>query len=152
MAMVIKSSAFGPNQRIPAKYTCDGKNINPPLSISGVPEKARSIALIMDDPDVPVHIRQNGIWDHWVVYNMPTDLKTIEEAREPAGTPGKGTSGKTGYMGPCPPDREHRYFFKLFALDSELDIPAAATKQQVEKAMQGHILEKAELVGTYARS
>jgi len=152
MGMMIKSSVFDPNQKIPSKYTCDGKNINPPLSISGVPEKARSIALIMEDPDVPMNVRQDGMWDHWVVYNISPHLKTIEEAKEPAGTPGTGTSGRTGYMGPCPPDREHRYFFKLFALDTELEIPAAATKQEVEKAMQGHILEKAELMGTYARS
>lgn len=152
MAMKIMSSVFEPNQNIPSKYTCDGQNINPPLRISGVPDKARSLALILEDPDVPRNIRADGMWDHWIVYNMPPDLTGIEEGSEPSGTAGKGTSGRTGYMGPCPPDRAHRYFFKLYALDNNLEIPPAATKKQLEEAMQGHIIEKAELVGLYARS
>jgi Raf kinase inhibitor-like YbhB/YbcL family protein len=152
MAMKIISTAFEPNEGIPRKYTCDGQNVNPPLRISGVPGKARSLALIMEDPDVPVQVRMDGTWDHWVVYNIPPHIDTVEENSEPSGTPGKGTNGRTGYMGPCPPDRKHRYFFKLFALDVDLDIPPAANKKQVEAAMQGHIIEKAELVGTYARS
>jgi Raf kinase inhibitor-like YbhB/YbcL family protein len=151
MAMMIRSSAFEPKQKIPSKYTCDGENINPPLSISGVPKDARTLSLIMEDPDVPASVRQDRMWDHWVVYNIPPQLKTIEEGSEPDGTPGKGTNGKTGYMGPCPPDREHRYFIKLFALDTELDLRAGASKAAVEEAMQGHILEQAELMGTYNR-
>lgn len=151
MAMTIRSSAFEPKQAIPSKYTCDGENINPPLSISGVPENARALALIMEDPDVPANVRPDRMWDHWVVFNIPPHFKTIEEGSEPDGIPGKGTNGKTGYMGPCPPDREHRYFIKLFALDTELELPAGATKAAVEKAMQGHILEQTELMGTYNR-
>lgn len=152
MAMQLMSTAFVPNGDIPSQYTCDGQNISPPLKISGVPGKARSLALIMEDPDVPIHVRRNGVWDHWVVYNIPPEVRNVPEASEPSGTPGKGTNGRTGYSGPCPPDRRHRYLFKLFALDVDLDLPPAATKKQLEAAMQGHIIEEAELIGTYARS
>jgi Raf kinase inhibitor-like YbhB/YbcL family protein len=106
----------------------------------------------MDDPDVPKEIREDGMWDHWVLFNLPANLREINEGEEPLGTRGKGTSGNLDYFGPCPPDREHRYFFKLYALDKELDLPEKATKQQVEHAMEGHVLVKAELIGRYERS
>lgn len=150
--MKLTSSAFKPGERIPSIYTCDGDNVNPPLEITGVPHEAKSLVLIMDDPDVPKNLREDGMWDHWVVFNMPPDTGTIEENSEPDGTPGIGTNGKTGYLGPCPPDREHRYFFKLFALDTRLDLPEKSTKADVEKAMAGHVLLHAELMGTYERN
>ena len=121
--MKLASKAFAHGESIPAKYTCDGENISPPLEISDVPSEARSLVLIMDDPDVPRNIREDGMWDHWVVFNIPPTIGDIPEASAPEGTPGKGTSGDHGYFGPCPPDREHRYFFKLYALDATLDLP-----------------------------
>ena len=150
--MELTSSAFDYEGMIPSKYTCDGENVSPPLTISGVPAEAKSLVLIMDDPDVPTHLREDGMWDHWVVFNIPPDTRTIEENTEPEGTPGIGTNKETGYFGPCPPDREHRYFFKVFALNTRLDLPEKSTKAQVEQAMAGHVLFHAELMGTYERS
>ena len=149
--MKLASTAFEHEGKIPSKHTCDGENINPPLIISDVPSGTKTLVLIMDDPDVPKSIREDGMWDHWVVFNIPSTLGEIKEGEEPAGTAGVGTSGNLNYFGPCPPDREHRYFFKLYALDAELDLPEKSTKQQVETAMKGHILEKAELMGRYER-
>jgi hypothetical protein len=149
--MQLASSAFDHQEKIPSKYTCDGANINPPLAISGVPEGTHSLALIMEDPDVPRDLRKDGMWDHWVVYNIPPDLTGIGEAEEPPGTPGIGTANNTTYFGPCPPDREHRYFFKLYALDRRLNLPAGSSKAQVEAAMEGHILAQSELMGRYER-
>jgi Raf kinase inhibitor-like YbhB/YbcL family protein len=149
--MLLTSPAFVHEAKIPAKYTCDGDNINPPLKVSGVPAQAKSLVLIMDDPDVPKQLRADGIWDHWVVFNIPPHLSAINEGQEPPGTHGIGTSTNLAYFGPCPPDREHRYFFKLYALDIQLKLPAKATKKQVEKAMSGHILAQAELMGRYER-
>ncbi len=149
--MKLTSSAFVQGEKIPSKYTCDGDNVNPPLEITGVPHEAKSLVLIMDDPDVPKNLREDGMWDHWVVFNIPPDTRMIEENSEPSGTSGLGTNDKTGYAGPCPPDREHRYFFKLFALDTQLDLPEKSTKADVENAMPGHVLSHAELMGTYER-
>ena len=149
--MKLTSPAFDHEGKIPSKYTCDGENINPALTISDLPSEAKSLVLIMDDPDVPKHLREDGMWDHWVVFNIPISVRDIKEGEEPVGTHGSGTSGNLNYFGPCPPDREHRYFFKLYALDTELDLAEKATKQQVEKAMEGHVLEKAELMGRYER-
>ncbi len=149
--MKIKSSAFENNQSIPSKYTCDGQDTNPALEFSDIPEDAKTLVLIMDDPDVPVNLRGDGMWDHWIVFNISPDIKEISEGEEPLGVHGRGTSGNLKYHGPCPPDREHRYFFKLYALDKELDLPEGSTKQEVETAMQGHILESAELIGLYKR-
>lgn len=149
--MKLTSSAFGHEEKIPSKYTCDGENLNPPLGISEIPEGTRSLALIMEDPDVSRNLREDGMWDHWVVFNLPADLREIQEGNEPPGTAGVGTNNETGYFGPCPPDREHRYFFKLFALDIELDLPEKSTKADVEKAMEGHVLEQTELMGRYER-
>lgn len=145
-SLKITSSAFSDNSLIPAKYTCDGENINPPLEISGVPESAKSLALIVDDPDAPV-----GLWIHWVAWNINPKTKSIPEGIQSVGVNGLNTRGKAGYDGPCPPDKEHRYFFKIFALDTQLDIPQKGTADDLLKAMDGHIVEKAELIGRYNR-
>jgi Raf kinase inhibitor-like YbhB/YbcL family protein len=149
--MKLMSPAFEHEGKIPSKYTCDGENISPPLTVSDVPPETKSLALIMDDPDVPKHLRSDGMWDHWVVFNIPASMRDIKEGNEPDGIHGIGTGGNMNYFGPCPPDREHRYFFKLYALDTELDLPEKATKQQLEKAMENHIIEKTELMGKYER-
>jgi len=145
----LKSPAFRNNGEIPSKYTCDGENINPPLQVEDIPEGTASLVLVVDDPDVPKHLREDGMWDHWIVWNIPI-LDHIDEDSVP-GTQGLTTSKKHNYSGPCPPDRKHRYFFKLYALDAKLSISENSTKKEVEKAMQGHILEKTELIGLYER-
>lgn len=144
--MQLTSEAFETGGVIPAAFTCDGQDSNPALVISGVPDSAKSLALIMDDPDAPA-----GTWDHWVVFNIPPDTTNIPQGQEPVGIHGKGTSGNLEYHGPCPPDREHRYFFKLYALDTMLDVTEGASKQDVEQAMEGHIIGQAELMGRYDR-
>lgn len=149
--MKVSSTAFENEGTIPVKYTCDAENINPPLTISDVPPEAKSIVLIMDDPDVPVHIREDGFWDHWVVFNIPPEITEIQEGREPEGVAGIGTSGDAHYFGPCPPDREHRYFFRLYALDKRLDLPEKTDKLTVEREMTGNVIDKAVLMGRYER-
>ncbi len=149
--MKLTSRAFHEGGIIPSLYTCEGKNINPPLEISSVPENAKSLVLIMDDPDVPKTLRPSGMYDHWVVIDMPPNIKKIEEQAKPPGIEGKNTGGKNGYTGPCPPDREHRYFFKLYALDKMLHLAPGCTKAEVEKAMQGHILAECKLMGRYEK-
>ena len=147
--MIIKSSAFQNKELIPSKYTCDGEDINPPLEIEGVPEEAKSLVLIVDDPDAPM-----GTWVHWVVWNISPEIKHIGEDSIPAAAgaqEGMTDFGRPGYGGPCPPSGTHRYFFKLYALDTELDLPASARKEDVEEAMKGHILDSATLVGLYKR-
>jgi len=152
MNMKISSPAFEHNTSIPQKYTCDGEGVNPLLEISGVPEEAKSLVLIMEDPDVPKSIREDGMWDHWIKFDMSPSITQIEEGAEMEGISGKGTAGNLDYQGPCPPDREHRYFFKLYALDGVLGLPQGVSKKDVEKAMEGYIIEKAELIGLYDRS
>lgn len=149
--MELKSSAFENEGQIPSKYTCDGENVSPPLTITGVPAEAKSLVLIMDDPDVPPNVREDGMWDHWVVFNIPPDVGEIPEGKEPAGTPGIGTGGNTAYYGPCPPDREHRYFFKLYALSDKLDLPEKSDKITVERALDGRVIDRAVLMGRYER-
>lgn len=149
LALILSSSAFTGGGTIPSKYTCDGQNISPPLSWQGEPAKTKSFALIVDDPDAPV-----GVWDHWLLYNIPATTHQLSEnlTTLPSGADGgKNSFGKTNYGGPCPPDREHRYFFKLYALDTKLNIASDATKPQLESAMQGHILGTATLIGKYDR-
>jgi Raf kinase inhibitor-like YbhB/YbcL family protein len=150
--MIITSPAFQQGMPIPSQYTCDGSNAHPPLIFSDVPQHAQSLVLIMDDPDVPKNIRPDGMWDHWIVFNMPAHTREIAEGARANGVYGKNTGGKNEYGGPCPPDREHRYFFKLYALDTLLNVAEGASKKEVEQAMQGHILAQAELMGTYDRS
>lgn len=149
--MKMTSPAFLQGGKIPAKFTCEGDNINPELHFEGVPDGAKSLVLIMDDPDVPAFVRKEQMWDHWVVFNIPPKMTKIEESASPFGTPGRNTEGGLDYQGPCPPDREHRYFFKLYAIDRELVLPKGATKIEVEKAMQGHILAEAVLMGRYEK-
>ena len=144
--LVVKSPVFENNQLIPAKYTCDGDNVNPPLTIEGVPEGAKSLVLIADDPDCPT-----GTWNHWLVWNIPSTTRKIEENKVP-GTEGISTYRKHAYGGPCPPSGTHRYFFKVYALDAKLDLTANAEKKDVEKAMESHVLAEGELVGLYSRS
>ncbi len=145
--MKLTNPAFAHNGNIPSEFTCDGSDLSPPLSISDVPANAKSLVLISDDPDAPV-----GTWDHWVVFNIPSTTKKIQKGEEPSGTPGKNSWGRTGYGGPCPPSGTHRYFFKLYALDTLLNLPLSSTKKQIEAAMQNHILAKAELIGLYKRA
>ncbi|MBI2650394.1 YbhB/YbcL family Raf kinase inhibitor-like protein [Candidatus Woesearchaeota archaeon] len=144
--MKLTSAAFANNGAIPSEYTCDGNDLSPPLSISDVPSNAKSLALISDDPDAPV-----GTWDHWVVFNIPPTTKEIPKGTEPKGTAGKNSWGRTGYGGPCPPSGTHRYFFKLYALDTILNLQEGSAKKDIESAMQGHIIAQTQLVGLYKR-
>ncbi len=150
-SMNISSPAFDDHGEIPTKYTCDGNDTIPPLAFDGVPSGAKTLALVIDDPDVPKEVNPKGYWDHWVVWNLPADASGVDEGIEPGGVTGKNGWGKNQYGGPCPPDRRHRYFFKLYALDTSLDLPSSAGKKDLEQAMQGHVIEQAELVGTYDR-
>ncbi|MDH3237634.1 MAG: YbhB/YbcL family Raf kinase inhibitor-like protein [Deltaproteobacteria bacterium] len=143
----ITSPAFPHNGMIPIKYTCDGADVSPPLAIGSVPENTNSLALIVDDPDAPM-----GTWVHWVVWNIAADTREIPENTVPPGAlQGTNDFGKQKYGGPCPPSGRHRYFFKLYALNAPLALKAGATKAQVEEAVSGHLLGKAELVGLYRR-
>lgn len=146
----LQSSAFTDNEMIPSKYTCEGKNVVPPLQISNTPAGTKSLALILDDTDVPS--APGGIFTHWVVWNMPPNTKGIIEGQEPDGILGKGTSGKEGYIGPCPPTGTHHYHFKLFALDTVLTLEKGSDKQSLENAMISHILDETELIGLYKKS
>ena len=151
--MQITSAAFLNEGDIPEAYTCDGQNINPPLQFTNVPEGTVSLALTMNDPDVPASIRADQNWDHWLVWNMPGETEVISENSTAPGVTGKNTGGNLAYGGPCPPDREHRYFFKVYALDAMLELDAeTTTRSQLEAAMEGHILEQAELMGKYNRT
>jgi Raf kinase inhibitor-like YbhB/YbcL family protein len=155
MAMRLNSPAFQPNGHIPSKYTCEGEDVSPPLAWEGVPNEAKSIVLIMDDPDAPDPKAPKLVWVHWVVYNMPADTKSLPENAGKSGLPqgtlvGLNDFKKMGYGGPCPPIGRHHYFHKLYALDTTLDLKSA-TKSQIERAMQGHILANAELIGTYQK-
>lgn len=151
--MTISSPAFAHNTPMPSKYTCDGENLNPPLQFSEVPANAQSLVMLMDDPDVPKDLKPDGMWDHWVIYNMDPHTTEILENATPPGAVGLNSGNTQSYYGACPPDRQHRYFFKLYALDTRLEFanPAAVTKQMVIEAMQGHIIEGAELIGLYER-
>ncbi|HUX12612.1 MAG TPA: YbhB/YbcL family Raf kinase inhibitor-like protein, partial [Spirochaetia bacterium] len=150
--MVITSKAFENQHAIPAEYSCHGQDVSPALRWEDVPSETKSLALIVDDPDAPM-----GTWVHWVVYNIPVDRTAFERAvpkteRLQDGTfQGKGSNGRIGYAGPCPPSGTHRYFFKLYALDAQLSLRPGATKEQLLSAMQGHILQQSELVGTFSK-
>ncbi len=140
----ISSSAFQLNEMIPSQYTCDGKNINPPLEFKDIPKQTRSLALIVDDPDAPA-----GTWVHWVVWNIPV-VQQINEKSIP-GIQGLNDFRIQNYGGPCPPSGTHRYFFKIYALDDMLNLPETTTKTQLERAMKNHLLGSGELVGLYKR-
>ncbi|HOO46843.1 MAG TPA: YbhB/YbcL family Raf kinase inhibitor-like protein [Deltaproteobacteria bacterium] len=152
VSMELSSPAFSPGAAIPAKYTCDGRNVSPPLEWSGLPEGTRSVALICDDPDAPA-----GTWVHWVYYDLVLETQDLPEDIEPMGKPAAGGTqgvndfGNLGYGGPCPPSGTHRYFFKVYALDTELGLPAGTTKEELLDVMKGHILDHAEMIGRYKR-
>jgi len=153
MALTLASIAFRPNQPIPARYTCDGEDISPPLAWVDVPAGTRSLALIIDDPDAPDPKHPRQVWVHWVVYNLPAACTGLAEAGAlPPGTQvGRNDWQRADYGGPCPPIGRHRYFHKLYALDTVLPDLKHPTKSQLEQAMKGHVLAQAELVGTYEK-
>ena len=144
--MKISSSAFADGSAIPAKYTCDGSDTCPQFSFTDVPPNAKSLALIMDDPDAP-----GGTFDHWIVWNIPANTTAIAEGKAPQGVAGKNGFGKSGYGGPCPPSGEHRYFFKLYALDTTLNLSASSKKSDLQNAMKDHTVGQAQIVGRYKR-
>lgn len=145
--MIISTPAFENGERIPEKYTCDGPNINPSLIFEGVPEEGKNLALIVDDPDAPA-----GTWVHWTVWNIePRSGGVDEDSLPPGAVEGMTSFGEPGYGGPCPPSGTHRYFFKLYALDAELDLATGASSSDLEAALEEHVLETAELVGLYSR-
>ena len=153
MTMQITSPAFADGQPVPAEYTCDGEDISPPLKWEGVPQSAKSLALICDDPDAPM-----GTWVHWVLYGLPLTVTELAEgvpttdALSNGARQGINDFSRVGYGGPCPPaGGPHRYFFKLYALDTELSLKHRATKQDLVRAMKGHVLAQGQLVGTYRR-
>lgn len=153
--MLLESPAFADGKSIPSKYTCQGEDIPPELRWSNVPEGTRSFALIVDDPDAPDPKRPKRTWVHWVLYEIPSDATSLPERGRPLppGTrEGVNDWDRTGYGGPCPPIGEHRYFFKLYALDVALGDLSEPTKTELEDAMTGHILAKAELMGTYEKT
>ena len=143
--MKITSQNFRNNEKIPVKFTCDGEDINPNLTIEEVPPAAKSLVLIMDDPDAPA-----GLWTHWIVWNIYPKTKMIKENEVPeGGTEGKNTSRSLGYQGPCPPRGTHRYFFRIYALDCLLNLGVGSARQELDRTIEGHILEKAELIGLF---
>lgn len=144
--MKIESTAFKHGKPIPSKYTCKGGNVSPPLSFQDVPQEAKSLVLIVDDPDAP-----SGTFDHWIVWNIPVETKHLPEGAH-LSNQGKNGAGEAKYFGPCPPPgKPHRYFFKLYALDTTLNLPQGSSKKQVEAAMNGHILNQTSLMGTFQR-
>lgn len=150
MAIELTSPAFQHGQPIPRRHTCDGEDISPALNWRNIPPGTKSLALIMDDPDAP-----RGTWSHWVIFNIPPEVTGLPELRAGAtaglGLDGKNSWGRRGYGGPCPPQGTHRYFFRLYALDTLLRLQAGAVREEVLKAMEGHVLAQGELMGTYSR-
>jgi len=152
MSIIVNSTAFKEGEIIPTKFTCDGENVSPALEWSGIPRGTKSLALIADDPDAP-----RGTWVHWVLFNIPANLNGLPENIPPQSTLKNGArhgindSRKIGYDGPCPPGGTHRYYFKLYVLDVELSLETGATKAQLIKAMDGHILGEGQLMGKYKR-
>jgi Raf kinase inhibitor-like YbhB/YbcL family protein len=152
MDIKITSTAFAEGSMIPKRYTCDGEDVSPPLAWTGVPDGTKSLALICDDPDAPM-----GTWVHWVLFNIPADIKDLptsvppQKVIESGAKHGINDFRKFGYGGPCPPGGTHRYYFKLYALDTELELEPGITKAQLLKAMEGHILAQGQLMGRYKR-
>lgn len=146
-SLKVTSRVFNHGEVIPSEYTCDGGDKNPPLTIDGVPDDAKSLAIIMDDPDAP-----SGVWDHWLVFNIDPGVTEVEVGQEGVGTKGINSWEKTAYGGPCPPGgEEHRYVFKIYALDAMMDLEEGSDKKQLEDAMDGHTLARGEIVGKYKR-
>jgi Raf kinase inhibitor-like YbhB/YbcL family protein len=152
--LTIASPVFEVGGDIPSRYTCDGENFSPPISISGVPEAAHTLVLIMEDRDVPAAIKPDGIFDHWILFNIPAMTTDIQEGAS-AGIAGKNGAGQNTYIGPCPPKeyepRTHRYFFRLYALDTELSLTEGAARADIERAMAGHVLQEALVIGRYRK-
>jgi len=144
--MKITNSAFQEGGNIPSKFTCDGAGASPPLQISDVPSGAKSLVLIVDDPDAP-----GGLFTHWIVWNISPQTRTIAEGGPPKAVQGTNDFGRSGYGGPCPPSGTHRYYFKIFALDRELDLPFGAKRGQLDAAIKGHVIAQGELMGRYSR-
>ncbi|MCL1977785.1 MAG: YbhB/YbcL family Raf kinase inhibitor-like protein [Candidatus Bathyarchaeota archaeon] len=141
--LVIKSPAFEANQKIPKKYTCEGDGINPPLTIEGIPNQTKSLALIFDDPDAV-----NGVFNHWIMWNIPASTAKIEE-NSASGIEGVNSGHRKGYYPPCPPSGSHRYIFKIYALNQTINLPESTKKPALQKAIHDHILAEGELVGIY---
>lgn len=157
MSLTFTSTVFEHGGEIPSRYTCEGEDVSPPLAWSGVPEGARSLALICDDPDAPDPEKPKRVWVHWILYDLPATTSGLPEAVKPADLPpgtreGKNDWQRTGYGGPCPPIGRHRYFFKLYALDTVLPDLRTPTKKELEQAIEGHVLAGVELMGTYEKS
>jgi Raf kinase inhibitor-like YbhB/YbcL family protein len=140
----VRSVAFSHGGHIPPKYTCEGENVNPPLEVSDLPENTKTLAVIVEDPDAP-----RGVYDHWLVWNIPPN-EAIAENSSP-GISGRNSFGNTGYGGPCPPSGSHRYFFKVYALDGDLEIGAGSDKSALQEAMKNHVLASGELMGHYQK-
>jgi hypothetical protein len=154
MTLKLTSPAFTPGSEIPSKHTCEGQDVSPPLAWSGLPANTKSLALIVDDPDAPDPAAPKMTWVHWVLYNIPPSASSLPEGAKPlpAGTlAGQNDWKRTGYGGPCPPIGRHRYFHKLYALDTVLPNLGAVTKDKLEAAMKAHIVARAELLGTYQK-
>jgi len=145
VSIQVVSLAFSQGGHIPKKYTCEGENVNPPLEISNLPANTKTLAVIVEDPDAP-----NGVYDHWIVWNIPPN-EPIAENNVP-GINGTNSFGAEGYGGPCPPSGSHRYFFKVYAIDSQLDLPPGSNKKALQQAMQGHVLAFGELMARYKKS
>ena len=146
MALELTSPAFGDNEKIPSKYTCQGDDINPALEIKNTPPETKTLCLIMDDPDAPV-----GSWNHWIIFDFrPTD-QILEDSVPEGGMQGKNSWGRPDYGGPCPPSGTHRYVFKLYALNTQLNLEEGSRKRDIEDAMKGHIIEEAKLTGLYEK-
>jgi hypothetical protein len=145
--MKITSPAFQAGGTIPSKFTCDGADMNPALRFEGVPAEAKSLVLIVDDPDAP-----SGLFTHWLIWNIDPKVTEIAEGSALIGMQGKNDFGKSGYGGPCPPSGTHRYYFKIFALDSDLDLAAGSKRAQLDAAMRGHVIAQGEMMGRYSRS
>lgn len=157
MPLTLTSPAFRHLHEIPARFTCDDADVAPPLEWSGAPEGTRSFALVVDDPDAPDPAKPERTYVHWVLHDIPPSARALPEGAGPGSLPagtreGRNDWRRTGYGGPCPPVGRHRYFFKLYALDASLGDLGTPTKADVERAMEGRVLARAELVGTYARA
>jgi Raf kinase inhibitor-like YbhB/YbcL family protein len=157
--LTLNSSAFNEGETIPSRYTCDGEDISPPLSISNAPENTKSFVLIVDDPDIPEVVKKARLiekFDHWIVFNIPAETIELEENYKGAGVRGMNTVQSLKYLGPCPPSEheptEHRYVFQLYALDTELELKEGSSESDVRNAMKGHMITKTELIGVYDRS
>jgi Raf kinase inhibitor-like YbhB/YbcL family protein len=157
VSIKITSTAFQPGGSIPSKYTCEDRDLSPPLAWSGAPPVTKTFALIVDDPDAPDPAKPQRVYVHWVLYNIPAATVALAENASKKGLPrgavqGKNDWGKAEYGGPCPPIGRHRYFFKLYALDTELTGMSSPTKSDLERAMNGHVLDSGELIGTYQKA